>query len=48
MLYLIALLLLIGWFLGVFIFSLKGLVHVALFVAIIIIIIKMIKGEKIL
>lgn len=34
-LYLIAIILLIGWLLGVFVYSLKGLIHILLVIAII-------------
>jgi hypothetical protein len=34
-LYLVAVILLIGWLLGVFVYSLKGLVHILLVIAII-------------
>ena len=48
MLYLIAVILIIGWLLGFFAFAAGGFIHALLVIGIIIIIIKIIKGEKIL
>jgi hypothetical protein len=46
MLYLIAVILIIGWLLGFFIFSLGGLIHVLLVIAIIAILLRIIQGRK--
>lgn len=46
MLYLIAIILIIGWLLGFFIFSLGGLIHVLLVIAIIAILLRIIQGRK--
>ena len=45
MLYLIALILLIGWILGVFVFSAGQLIHILLFLAIIAILFRLIRGQ---
>lgn len=46
MLYLIAVILIIGWLLGVFVFSLTGLIHVLLVLAIIAILLRIIQGRN--
>jgi hypothetical protein len=46
MLYLIAVILLIGWLLGFFVFSAGGLIHILLVVAIIAIILRLIRGSS--
>ncbi len=46
MLYLIAIVLIIGWFLGVFVFSLGGLIHALLVIAVIAIILRIIQGKN--
>jgi len=46
MLYLIAVILIIGWLLGFFVFSAGGLIHVLLVIAIIAIILRIIQGRN--
>jgi hypothetical protein len=46
MLYLIAVILLIGWLLGFFVFSASGLIHVLLVIAIIAILLRLIQGRN--
>lgn len=46
MLYLIAVILIIGWVLGFFVFSAGGLIHILLVVAVIAIILRLIQGNK--
>ena len=46
MLYLIAIILIIGWALGFFVFSAGGLIHVLLVVAIIAILLRLIRGDR--
>ena len=46
MLYLIALILIIGWLLGFFVFSAGGLIHILLVIAIIAIILRLIRGDR--
>jgi len=46
MLYLIAIILIIGWLLGFFIFSVGGLIHILLVIAIIAILLRIIQGRK--
>ncbi len=48
MLYIIAVILIIGWLLGFFVFSAGGLIHVLLVVAIIAIILRLIRGDRVL
>jgi Family of unknown function (DUF5670) len=48
MLYLIALILIIGWILGFFVFSAGYLIHVLLVIAIIAILLRLIRGDKII
>jgi hypothetical protein len=47
MLYLIAVILIIGWILGFFVFSAGKLIHVLLVVAIIAIILRLIRGDRV-
>lgn len=47
LLYLIAIILVIGWAVGVFAYSLGGLIHILLVLAIIAIIFRLIKGKGI-
>jgi hypothetical protein len=47
MLYLIAVILIIGWLLGFFVFSAGNLIHVLLVIAIIAIILRLIRGDRI-
>jgi hypothetical protein len=46
MLYLIAIILIIGWLLGFFVFSAGGLIHILLVVAIIAILLRLIRGDR--
>jgi hypothetical protein len=45
LLYFIAVLLFIGWLLGFFVFSLKGLIHILLVLAVISILFRLIRGS---
>jgi len=47
MLYIIAVILIIGWLLGYFVFSAGGLIHVLLVIAIIAIILRLIRGDRV-
>jgi hypothetical protein len=47
MLYLIAVILIIGWLLGFFVFSAGGLIHILLVVAIIAILLRLIRGDRV-
>ncbi|HYG15295.1 MAG TPA: lmo0937 family membrane protein [Bacteroidia bacterium] len=47
LLYLIALILIIGWAVGVFAYSLGGLIHVLLVLAIIAILFRLIRGREV-
>ncbi|HKZ66182.1 MAG TPA: lmo0937 family membrane protein [Chitinophagaceae bacterium] len=47
MLYLIAVILIIGWLLGFFVFSAGGLIHILLVIAIIAIILRLIRGDRV-
>jgi hypothetical protein len=47
LLYLIAVLLIIGWLLGLFVFHVGGLIHVLLVIAIIVVLIRVIQGRRI-
>jgi hypothetical protein len=46
MLYLIAVILLIGWVLGFFVFSAGSIIHVLLVIAIIAILLRLIRGDR--
>lgn len=46
MLYLIAVILIIGWLLGFFVFSAGGLIHILLVIAIIAILLRVIRGDR--
>jgi hypothetical protein len=48
MLYIIAVILIIGWILGFFVFSAGGLIHILLVIAIIAIILRLIRGDRVL
>ena len=48
MLYLIAVILIIGWLLGFFVFSAGGLIHILLVVAVIAILLRLIRGDRVL
>jgi len=47
LLYIIAVILIIGWLLGVFVYSAGGLIHALLVIAIIAILINLIRGSKV-
>ena len=47
MLYLIAVILIIGWILGFFVFSAGGLIHILLVIAIIAILLRLIRGDRV-
>lgn len=46
MLYLLAIILIIGWILGFFVFSAGQLIHVLLIIAIIAILLRLIRGDR--
>lgn len=46
MLYLIAVILIIGWLLGFFVFSAGGLIHVLLVIAVVAILLRIIRGDR--
>jgi hypothetical protein len=48
LLYIIAVILIIGWLLGVFAFNVGGIIHVLLVIAVIVILLRIIQGRKIL
>lgn len=48
MLYLIAVILIIGWLLGFFVFSAGGLIHILLVIAIVAILLRLIRGDRVL
>jgi hypothetical protein len=48
MLYLIAVILLIGWILGFFVFSANYLIHILLVLAILAILLRLIRGDRLL
>ena len=48
MLYLIAIILIIGWLLGFFVFSAGGLIHVLLVIALVAILLRLIRGDRVL
>ena len=48
MLYIIAVILIIGWLLGFFVFSAGGIIHILLVIAIIAIILRLIRGDRVL
>lgn len=47
LLYIIAIILIIGWLLGYFVFSVGGLIHVLLVIAIIAVILRLIRGRSV-
>jgi hypothetical protein len=47
LLYVLAVILIIGWVLGAFVFSVGGLIHILLVVAVIAIILRLIRGRSI-
>ncbi len=48
LLYIIAVILIIGWLLGVFAFHVGGIIHVLLIIAVIAILLRIIQGRKVL
>ncbi len=48
LLYIVAVILIIGWLLGYFAFHVGGLIHVLLVIAVIVIILRVIQGRKVL
>jgi Family of unknown function (DUF5670) len=48
LLYIVAVILIIGWLLGYFAFHVGGLIHVLLVIAVIVILLRVIQGRKIL
>ncbi len=46
MLYLIAIILIIGWLLGFFVFSAGGLIHLLLIIAVIAVLLRIIQGRN--
>lgn len=46
MLYIVAVILIIGWLLGFFVFSAGGIIHVLLVIAVIAIILRLIQGRN--
>ncbi len=48
LLYIIAVILIIGWLLGVFVYSATGLIHALLVIALIAVILQVIRGRKVL
>lgn len=47
LLYVLAVILIIGWILGAFVFSVGGLIHILLVVAIIAVILRLIRGRSV-
>lgn len=47
LLYVIAIILIIGWLLGVFVFSVGSIIHVLLVIAVIAIILRLIRGRRV-
>jgi hypothetical protein len=47
LLYVLAIILIIGWILGAFVFSVGGLIHILLVVAIIAILLRLIRGRSV-
>ena len=47
LLYIIALILLIGWFLGAFVFSVGKIIHLLLVLAIVAVLLRVIRGERV-
>lgn len=48
LLYIVAVILIIGWLLGFFVFHAGGLIHVLLVIAVIAILVRIIQGRKVL
>ena len=47
-LYIVAVILVIGWLLGVYVYSATGLIHVLLVIAVVAILLQIIRGRKVL
>ena len=47
LLYVLAVILIIGWILGAFVFSVGGLIHILLVVAVIAILLRLIRGKSV-
>lgn len=47
LLYLIAVILIIGWILGFFVYSAGGLIHILLVIALIAIVLRLIRGDRV-
>ncbi len=47
LLYVIAIILIIGWLLGAFVFSVGSIIHVLLVIAVIAILLRLIRGKKV-
>lgn len=47
LLYVLAVILIIGWILGAFVFSVGGLIHILLVVAVIAIVLRLIRGRSV-
>lgn len=45
LLYIVAVVLLIGWAIGVLVYSLSGLIHIALIIAVIAIVVSLVRGK---
>ena len=48
LLYIIAVILVIAWLVGVFVYSLSGLIHILLVIAILAILLRLIRGNRLL
>lgn len=48
LLYIVAVILVIGWALGFFMFSVGGIIHILLVMAVIAILLRLIRGERVL
>jgi len=48
LLYIVAVILIIGWLLGYFAFNAGGIIHVLLVIAVIVILVRVIQGKKIM
>ena len=48
MLYLIAIILIIGWLLGFFVYSAGALIHILLVIALIAVLLRVIRGDRVL
>ncbi len=47
LLYVIAIILIIGWILGAFVFSVGGLIHILLVIAVVAILLRLIRGRSV-